>query len=397
MGQQQGAIRFFEDHAADFSLLAELTDLNIYLGHRGRLYWDITSIGKAAHTCHRHLAVNAIAKMVPLIEEVEALRYMPDLPEWVAELFGPELYTAVGRIYGGLPPGGPSMIPDECTIRVDSRPQPGVEESEVEALILGAVERALARDPEARYDVVLADRKRPHLIDRDHPLTVALDQAYRSVTGRGPGVRRRILAGRHCEHRPSLPDRDLRSGARARLHAERVARRRGHRDCGEGEHGDGGDPPGAGMTAARLECLAALRVLAATCGGVKPGERSLIVTDSAAEQAIVSAMADTLGALGLDVAIVSSAPAELPGDDPPGPVSAAMLEADVIFELTSVFIGSCAARRRACEQGARYLTVPGPDLDDAPSTRPVRGRFRGDRRTGAAPCASGSTRRRSSI
>ena len=113
------------------------------------------------------------------------------------------------------------------------------------------------------------------------------------------------------------------------------------------------------MTAARLECLAALRVLAATCGGVKPGERSLIVTDSAAEQAIVSALADTLGALGLDVAIVSSVPAELPGDDPPGPVSAAMLEADVIFELTSVFIGSCAARRRACEQGARYLTVPG--------------------------------------
>jgi leucyl aminopeptidase (aminopeptidase T) len=36
-----------------------------------------------------------------------------------------------------------------------------------------------------------------------------------------------------------------------------------------------------------------------------------------------------------------------------------MLEADVIFELTSVFIGSCSARRSACDQGARYLTVPG--------------------------------------
>ena len=27
-----------------------------------------------------------------------------------------------GRIYGGLAPGGPSMIPDECVIRVDSPP-----------------------------------------------------------------------------------------------------------------------------------------------------------------------------------------------------------------------------------------------------------------------------------
>jgi acetylornithine deacetylase len=186
MGQQQGAIRFFEEHAADYCLLAELTDLAIYLGHRGRLYWDITSIGRAAHTCHRHQAINAIAKMVPLIQEIEALRYAPELPVSVAGLFGPELYTAVGRIYGGLPPGGPSMIPDECTIRVDSRPQPGVEEAEVEALIQGAIDRALSVDPEARYELVLADRKRPHLIDRDHPLTVALAQAYVSVTGESP-------------------------------------------------------------------------------------------------------------------------------------------------------------------------------------------------------------------
>jgi acetylornithine deacetylase/succinyl-diaminopimelate desuccinylase-like protein len=186
MGQQQGAIRFFEEHTADASILAELTDLKIYLGHRGRLYWDVTSIGHAAHTCHRHLAVNAIAKMVPLIEEVEALRYLPELPDWVAELFGPELFTAVGRIYGGLPPGGPSMIPDECTIRIDSRPQPTIDEEEVEALIRDAIERAVARDPEAKYELVLADRKRPHLIERDHPLTVALAQAYRSVVGEEP-------------------------------------------------------------------------------------------------------------------------------------------------------------------------------------------------------------------
>ena len=107
--------------------------------------------------------------MVPLIEEIEALRYKPDLPDWVSELFGPELYTAVGRIYGGLPPGGPSMIPDECTIRVDSRPQPGVEIDEVRRLIEGAVERAQERDPEARYDIVLADEEVAHLIERDHP------------------------------------------------------------------------------------------------------------------------------------------------------------------------------------------------------------------------------------
>lgn len=103
----------------------------------------------------------------------------------------------------------------------------------------------------------------------------------------------------------------------------------------------------------------ALRALAMTCAGVKAGERCLIVTDTAADQGIVEAAASVLAELGVEVSLVSSAPADLPGDEPPDEVGAAMLEADLVFELTSVFIGSCPARRAACEAGARYLTVPG--------------------------------------
>ena len=111
--------------------------------------------------------------------------------------------------------------------------------------------------------------------------------------------------------------------------------------------------------ASHLDCLDALRVLATTCAGVRGGERCLIVTDTAADGEVVEAAGAVLRTLGCDVCVVSSEPADLPGDEPPAPVSAAMLAAEVIFELTSVFIGSCPARRQACEQGARYLTVPG--------------------------------------
>jgi leucyl aminopeptidase (aminopeptidase T) len=113
------------------------------------------------------------------------------------------------------------------------------------------------------------------------------------------------------------------------------------------------------MAASHLECLDALRVLATTCAGVAAGERALILTDTAADAAIVDAAASVLRALRAEVVTIEYPPAELPGDEPPPAVSAAMLEADVIFELTSVFVGSCPARRAACEKGARYLTVPG--------------------------------------
>ena len=111
--------------------------------------------------------------------------------------------------------------------------------------------------------------------------------------------------------------------------------------------------------ASRLECLDALRVLATTCAGVQAGERALVVTDFASDQEIARALATMLRALDVEVVAVSGAPAALPGGEPPAAVGAAMLEADVIFELTSVFIGSCQARRDACARGARYLTVPG--------------------------------------
>lgn len=109
----------------------------------------------------------------------------------------------------------------------------------------------------------------------------------------------------------------------------------------------------------RLECAAALRALATSCAGVSNGERALIVTDTGANDEIVEMLATVLEALGARVTVISSHPAELPGDEPPAAVGAAMLHADVVFELTSVFIGSCPARQEACAAGVRYLTVPG--------------------------------------
>jgi acetylornithine deacetylase/succinyl-diaminopimelate desuccinylase-like protein len=126
MGDQAGSIAYFDSYPADMAVLGELSDNEIFLGHRGRYYFDITVLGTSAHTCHKALAVNANALAAHAVLELDASRLMPQLDQWVSDLFGPETYMAPGRIYGGLPPGGPSMIPDECVIRVDCRPQPGV-------------------------------------------------------------------------------------------------------------------------------------------------------------------------------------------------------------------------------------------------------------------------------
>ena len=47
-----------------------------------------------------------------------------------------------------------------------------------------------------------------------------------------------------------------------------------------------------------------LRRLATECAGVRPGERCLLITDSAADQTVVEAMAVVLRGLGAEVAVV---------------------------------------------------------------------------------------------
>ncbi|MEQ8718684.1 MAG: M20/M25/M40 family metallo-hydrolase [Acidimicrobiales bacterium] len=186
MGDQMGSIRYFESHGADFCVLGELSDNEIFLGHRGRYYFDVTAQGRSAHTCHKHHAINANALAAHAILELDASHLEPPLDERTAALFGPETMMAPGRVYGGLPPGGPSMIPDECVIRVDCRPQPGVSVETVRAEIDRCLEAARERDERFRAEVELVDVKNPYVADPESAVVQTMVEAVRQVRGTEP-------------------------------------------------------------------------------------------------------------------------------------------------------------------------------------------------------------------
>ncbi len=188
MGDQFGSIAYFDSYPADLAVLGELSDNEIFLGHRGRYYFDVTVLGKSAHTCHKPLAVNANVLAAHAILELDASRYQPDLADWVRDLFGPETFIVPGRVYGGLPPGGPSMIPDECVIRVDCRPQPGVGVDEVRAEIDRCLDRARQHDPRLRATVVLSDVKDGYLASPEDTVVRHMRDAVRAVRALPPSV-----------------------------------------------------------------------------------------------------------------------------------------------------------------------------------------------------------------
>jgi acetylornithine deacetylase len=189
MGEQLGSIAYFKEYDADLCVLGELTDNQVCIGHRGRYYFDVTALGRSAHTCHKHLAVNANVLAAQLVLAFDHSKLEPGhLPEWVVRLFGPETFMAPGRIYGGLAPGGPSMIPDECVIRVDCRPQPGVTVEEVREEIDRCVAEATRVDPRVVASIELVDVKPGYVADEGSEVVRLMSEAYESVNGVPPTI-----------------------------------------------------------------------------------------------------------------------------------------------------------------------------------------------------------------
>jgi leucyl aminopeptidase (aminopeptidase T) len=99
-----------------------------------------------------------------------------------------------------------------------------------------------------------------------------------------------------------------------------------------------------------------------TCAGAKPGEQVLIITDSATDPSVAGTIMDAASALGIEASEMTMEPRALPGDEPPAPVIAAMLSADVIICPTSRTLYHTNARTTACRKGARFISMAGANM-----------------------------------
>lgn len=94
------------------------------------------------------------------------------------------------------------------------------------------------------------------------------------------------------------------------------------------------------------------------CANVQQGEKVLLLTDTGMDPDIPEVIALACAERGAEVAVMTIAPRAFHGAQPPDVAAGAMLRADVILEVSSVFMGHSQARFDACDAGARYLAMP---------------------------------------
>lgn len=143
-GMQLLAKDVLQDYPGKIALgvLAEATGLDIYLGHRGRVEIELSTLGQIGHSSAPWRATNAVYKMNPI---VRALEKMADkLP---ADDFLGKSSISVTNIE--CSPGWGSIVPDMCTIFIDRRFLPSENKETILAEIEGIIAKC-ARETELR-------------------------------------------------------------------------------------------------------------------------------------------------------------------------------------------------------------------------------------------------------
>jgi len=116
-----GARRLMEDgFRADGCVVGEPTEMKIICAHKGAVRTRITTEGVAAHSSEPSRGVNAIHKMVAVLQSLENI-VQPELDKINHPLLGKPTLS-VGTIQGGTQV---NVVPAACTIEVDRRLVPG--------------------------------------------------------------------------------------------------------------------------------------------------------------------------------------------------------------------------------------------------------------------------------
>lgn len=111
------------------------------------------------------------------------------------------------------------------------------------------------------------------------------------------------------------------------------------------------------MDAKILQMMPGARNIVKVCAGTKPGENVLIIVDYRTSTLARPLAAAVQEAGGIPTIAIMS-PRKL-GEEPPKPIAAAMLEADVIITPTTTTMMYCRATTAARQAGARFIPMSG--------------------------------------
>jgi acetylornithine deacetylase len=150
---------------ADAAIVTEPTALNLCVAHRGFVWLEITTQGKAAHGSRPDLGLDAIMKMGHILVGLEQLdRSLQAAPT--------HRLLKSGSLHASLIEGGQelSSYPERCILQIERRTIPGETQETVEAEIREMLARVQAADPTIHATFKTTFKQAPFEVAADAPI-----------------------------------------------------------------------------------------------------------------------------------------------------------------------------------------------------------------------------------
>lgn len=180
--QSAGARALLKQVRSDAAIVMEPTGLEVVTAHKGFVWAEVETEGRAAHGSRPEEGRDAIAFMGRMLREIELLQGRLDT--------GPRHpLLGCGSVHASLISGGQelSSYPAQCRLSLERRLIPGEDSGILERELHEIILRLSAQDPRFLARFALGYSALPLETPRETPLARTLAQCASKVTGREAG------------------------------------------------------------------------------------------------------------------------------------------------------------------------------------------------------------------
>ncbi len=162
----------------DAAIVTEPTDMHICRAHRGFIWFDVETTGRAAHGSRFNEGIDANMHMGRFLGELEKLG--ADLLHRTQHpLAGPPSLHAA-RLQGGREI---SVYADHCLLQIERRTIPGETEIQARAELQAILDRLSAADPQFKGTVRATFHREPFEVGENAPIVGVLENALQARLG----------------------------------------------------------------------------------------------------------------------------------------------------------------------------------------------------------------------
>ncbi len=175
-----GTMDIAKKYTADAAIVAEPTEMQLVIAHKGFVWFEVETHGVAAHGSRPDLGIDAITKMGAVLVELDALN---------TNLLNHPTHKLLksGSLHASLISGGQelSSYPDKCVLQIERRTLPTETPEIAEAQLNDILQKLAAQDPQFKFTLRRGVHRAPMETAETSPIA-SLIQQYAQATTQQP-------------------------------------------------------------------------------------------------------------------------------------------------------------------------------------------------------------------